>query len=186
MSAPGAADDVLVRLPEEHRHAFKEPIGEIYTDAETLLSVHSAPFIAVGDVVTAALLDAGHPPAVAIVDGQTEREAVDPALRRQTRALEHEIAVTNPAGTITRSLVSAIVTALNAADPVRIEVDGEEDLAVVPTMLAAPMGATIIYGQPGEGMVAVAVTEETVDQARSLLGYFDGDQGSLLELIADS
>lgn len=184
MSAPGAADDVLLRLPDEHRHAFKEPLGEVYTDAERLLLAHSPPFIAVGDVVTATLLEAGHPPAVALVDGKTEREAVDPGLRRRTRTLEREIEVANPAGTITRSLVSAIVTALDDGDPVRIEVTGEEDLAVIPAMLAAPIGATIIYGQPGEGMVAVAVTEESVDHAGSLLSYFDGDQDSLLELIA--
>ncbi|MDO8451425.1 MAG: DUF359 domain-containing protein, partial [bacterium] len=72
----------------------------------------------------------------------------------------------------------------NIDDPsqgLAIIVDGEEDLLVLPVILASPIGAFILYGQPGyrtvpgqpgEGVVSVPVTSETKEKARILLGQF--------------
>ena len=181
----GDADDVLLILPDEHRVEFKDPLGEIYTDADELLKVAGEPIIAVGDVVTKTLLDAGHPPHVAVVDGYTEREPVDSEVREQTRSIDRVIEVANPAGAITSALAEALVMAMDDPVPVRIEVDGEEDLAVIPAILAAPIGATVVYGQPGEGMVAVAVTVDRREETRRLLTYLEGDQQALLAILDD-
>ena len=179
----GDADDVLLVLPDEHREAFKDPLGEIYTDADDLLRAANEPFIAVGDVVTKTLLEAGHQPHVAVVDGYTEREPVDDDVRERTRSIDRVIEVVNPAGGITSALTEALVTAMDDPQPVRIEVDGEEDLAVIPAILAAPIGATVVYGQPGEGMVAVSVTAELLEEIRRLLTYFEGDQEAFLTIL---
>lgn len=181
--AADAADDVLLRLPDEHRAAFKDPLGELYTDVSTLLSETSPPIIAVGDVVTATLVAASHEPAVSIVDGHTERVPVSEEVQGYAAEIEPVIEVSNPPATITRSLTQAIVRAIADPDPVRIQVDGEEDLGVIPAVLAAPTGATVLYGQPGEGMVAVQVTDTTVETVSALLGHLEGDHGSFLRLL---
>ena len=51
-------------------------------------------------------------------------------------------------------------------------VDGEEDLAVIPFVLASPLGWTILYGQPNEGVVELVVTSETKQTVLQLLGLF--------------
>jgi len=71
--------------------------------------------------------------------------------------------------------LSALGDALSAGEPVMIEVDGEEDLAALPAIVAAPDGASVVYGQPGEGMVRVAVTPESRAEARELFEALDGD-----------
>ena len=50
----------MLRLPDDLRGAFKEPFGPVYTDAERLLSEAGRPVVAVGDVVTYHLRQAGH------------------------------------------------------------------------------------------------------------------------------
>ncbi len=56
-----------------------------------------------------------------------------------------------------------------------IEVTGEEDLAALPAIVAAPDGASVVYGQPGDGMVRVAVTPASRAEARELFEALDGD-----------
>ena len=65
----------------------------------------------------------------------------------------------NPAGIITKELTAALLTALQK-DIKYVFVDGEEDTATIVLVLILPLGAKIYYGQPGEGMVELAVTEE--------------------------
>jgi hypothetical protein len=59
-------------------------------------------------------------------------------------------------------------------------VEGEEDLAVIPLVLAAPTGALVLYGQPGEGVVLRCVDREARKAARTFLSRFiaDGSPGS--------
>lgn len=183
MPAAAGDDDVLLTLPDEQRHRFKAPMGPVYTDASALLADAGEPVIAVGDVVAATLIAAGYPPAVVVVDGRSEREPVEEAVRERAREIERTVEAANPPATITRSLTAAIVEAIDDASPVRIEVDGEEDLAVLPAVLAAPAGATVVYGQPGVGMVAVPVTDETRDAVMSHLEHLAGDRRAFLALV---
>ena len=55
---------------------------------------------------------------------------------------------------------------------VLILVDGEEDLAVIPLILAAPFGVFILYGQPGEGVVVCEVTPAAKEKAGAMLAHF--------------
>ena len=81
------------------------------------------------------------------------------------------IRVKNPAGSLTESLIDAINHAVTHP-PVTIIVDGEEDLAVIPMVIAAPVGAIVLYGQPHEGVVLREVTPEAQVTARQLLERF--------------
>jgi uncharacterized protein (UPF0218 family) len=183
--------DAVLRLQDSLRVSLKEPFGPVYTDPSALLADASTPLIAVGDVVTAHLLSAGHTPAVALVDERTERAAVDDWVAEAIAGADgfgHELTVTNPAATLTESLLLALRTAIAGADEATtlLTVDGEEDLATLPAVVAAPAGATVVYGQPGEGMVRVTVDEATKGEVRDLLSRMDGDTEHLRSLLGQS
>ena len=163
--------DAVATLPQEARDAFKDPIGPVYTDAEQLLEAAGRPIIAVGDVVTYHLLAAGHQPAVAVIDGRTEREAVSDEVREGLPAAD--VSVASEPATVSRALLEALVTAIDGDEATVIEVDGEEDLAVVPAVLAAPEGASVVYGQPGEGMVLAAVDADLREKMDELAGRLE-------------
>ena len=187
----------LLTLPESLRDAFKEPLGPVTTDAGALLEAADetrerhdstagdpAPLIAVGDVVTYHLREAGRVPDVALVDGKTEREAVRAEIETALAAAEERrIAVESPAAGLSAALLDALAEALAAGEPVTIEVTGEEDLAALPAMLAAPVGSTVVYGQPGEGMVRVAITPEARREARELFEELSGDTAAAYDAL---
>lgn len=140
--------------------------------------------IAVGDIVTYHLLEAGVTPELSVIDGRTEREVVDPdiaARLQETDASQNHVA--NPPAELSRALLIALRDGIRTEDPTIIVVDGEEDLATLPAMLAAPLGSSVVYGQPGEGMVHVGVDEATTAEARRLLARFDGNTESALTLL---
>jgi uncharacterized protein (UPF0218 family) len=165
--------EVLLELPAEQRDAFREPMGPVLADADELLASAGEPILAVGDVVTYHLEEAGRQPDVAVVDERTEREAVDDDVAAALR--EPDVVVENPPATLTRELLVALGDAVRAEEPTTVLVDGEEDLATVPAVLVAPDGASVVYGQPGEGMVHGRVDEETRERVRELFGLLDGD-----------
>ena len=173
----------LLSLPDDLRGAFKDPMGPVYTDPERLLADAGDPIVAVGDVVTYHLRVAGRDPDVAVIDGKTKREAVGEEIAAVLDGENRRIAVDNEPATLSRDLLSALVEALASDDPVVIHVTGEEDLATVPALVAAPEGASVVYGQPDEGMVLVDVTAESREEARDLLGKLDGDTGTALTAL---
>jgi hypothetical protein len=184
----------MLTLPDSLRDAFKEPLGPVATDAEALLAAaaetradriaRDAPIVAVGDVVTYHLRQAGRVPDVAIVDGKTEREAVRSEVAAAIAEADvRRIEVENAPASLSAALLSALADALSAGEPVMIEVTGEEDLAALPAIVAAPDGASVVYGQPGEGMVRVPVTPDSRAEARELFEALDGDVEAAYDLL---
>jgi uncharacterized protein (UPF0218 family) len=152
------------RLPEAERASLQRPFGEVFPGIRDLLPrIHGRTVYAVGDVVTHNLLKEGIIPRVAIIDGHTMRAPCT----RIPDIPSRRIRARNPAGTISDDLVRAIRDAL-ARPPAVIFVEGEEDLAVLPLVLAAPEGAVVLYGQPGEGVVL----REVDDEAKALAAAF--------------
>jgi hypothetical protein len=175
--------DVVVELQAALRPELKAPLGPVFTDAQELLAAAADPLVAVGDVVTYHLLEVGRRPDVALVDERTERSAVDPEIRAAVGGFDREIGVTNPPGTLTAPLLAALREAVDDDGTTLIDVDGEEDLATLPALLVVPAGGSVVYGQPGEGMVHAAVDRETTDRARDLLSRMDGDTERLFSLL---
>jgi len=158
----------MLTLPKEHRKLFKEPFGELHHSIEEIIPLISKSCVyAVGDVVTHNLQRNGITPAIAVIDGHTMRSPCNqmPALRGEC------INVKNPAGTLTDELIHALTYAV-LHPPVTINVDGEEDLAVIPLILAAPIGAIVLYGQPHKGVVMRTVNREAQQTAQHLLDHF--------------
>ena len=147
-----------MRLPGRMRAALKEPLGILLPESEItrerVLSAASGPVVTVGDRTTERLLGWQIPVRLQIVDGAERRNARAPppaplgTVQKRCR---------NPAGELSKEAVEAVREGLSSEAPVRILVDGEEDLLALPACALAPDGASVFYGQPGEGMVAVLV-----------------------------
>lgn len=165
----------MITLPADLRHELKEPFGSVYTDPERLLADAGRPIVAVGDVVTYHLREAGHDPHVAVVDGITKREAIPPAVRAVVEEGEVRVDVENAPAELSRELLVALREAVDREANTLLAVDGEEDLATLPAVLVTPLGGSVVYGQPDEGMVLVDVTEESRTAMRELLAGFEGD-----------
>ncbi len=177
---------VLVTLPAEMRGRLKEPMGPLFTDAERLLAEAGDPLVAVGDVVTYHFERAGVVPDVAVVDGLTKREEVEDRVAEGVARLggeTREVRVENPAGAISRELVDALREAIVDPEPTLLVVEGEEDLVTLPAIVAAPLGASVVYGQPDEGMVLADVTDDAKAEMRDLLSRMDGDTDALFEIL---
>jgi len=170
----------VLRLPDDRRDEFGDPMGPVYEDAEALLADAGRPVVAVGDVVTHHLLSAGHEPLVAVVDGRTERSAVSETVGRSIP--DADVRVENPPAELTRDLLVALRDAVASGASTVVAVDGEEDLATLPAVLLAPDGATVVYGQPGEGMVHVDAGTAR-ERARDLLRRLSGDVEGALALL---
>jgi uncharacterized protein (UPF0218 family) len=172
---------VVARLPDDLRDALKAPLGPVFTDVDELLALVDGPLLTVGDVVTAHLVRAGKRPDLAVVDERTKRGPVDD----ETAGLvpEPDATVENPAATVTGELIEAMREGLSAGGPSTILVDGEEDLAVLPALLLAPTGASVVYGQPDEGMVLVGVYAGVRERAREWLERMATDEARLFELL---
>jgi uncharacterized protein (UPF0218 family) len=158
----------MLRLPEDKRHLFKAPFGKLFPEiADILPFIRGHPVYTVGDVVTYRLIQQGIIPDIAIIDGYSMR------LPCQWGPVEFDrcIRVRNPPATLTDELIQELDGAV-AHPPVLIYVEGEEDLAVIPLVLAAPEGATILYGQPHKGVVLRTVDAAAKDEARRLLSVF--------------
>ncbi|MCX2820032.1 MAG: hypothetical protein ACI9QA_001000 [Methanobacteriota archaeon] len=168
-------------LPEEMRSELKEPMGEVSpeVDEERL----TGRVVAVGDMVTYHLLGAGVVPDVAVVDGRTEREDVDEEVVERWSRMEVTALVENEPGTVSDALVDALGDAY--AEGGLVEVEGEEDLAVLPAVALASEGDTVIYGQPGEGIVYVEVDDDSRGYVLDLLSRMDGD-GEFLSGLRNS
>lgn len=164
----------MLVLPENRRHLFRAPFGTLYPDIDAVLPlIGKRAVYTVGDVVTYHLVQKGIVPDIAVIDGHTMRSPCSrsPAVFRRRRTAG------NPPGTLTNELMDALDAAV--ADPgVLILVEGEEDLAVIPLILSAPPGALVLYGQPGEGVVACEVTAAAREKAALLLSCFEeGGEG---------
>ncbi|MFB6143368.1 MAG: GTP-dependent dephospho-CoA kinase family protein [Halorientalis sp.] len=184
-SDPDATADVVVELQQSLRSELKEPFGPLYQDAEALLADATTPIVAVGDIVTYHLVSAGHVPHLALVDGRTKRSAVEAHIEAAIaeEAFDREVQVDNPPATLSAALLETLREALADEGTTIVVVDGEEDLAALPAIVAAPEGASVVYGQPDEGMVLVRPDAETVATVRDLLASMDGDTERLWSLL---
>ena len=145
------------RLPEELRTRLAAPLGTVYSaeevkgpDFERLVRSASMA-ITVGDRVTDTLGAMGRTPAVQVVDG-VERRVVRAV---PTVPYARLIRVKNPAGMLTEDAIAGMRKAFLGKKPVRVQVEGEEDLMAMLAIAMAPVSALVFYGQPGVGVVAV-------------------------------
>ena len=148
-----------ILIPENQ--TSKDEIQKHFTDNSYLITV--------GDRTTEKMINFDLIPSLQIIDGQEKRE------KREPPKLENatELTVDNPAAEITSQSISVIKRAFTMQSPVRIFVNGEEDLLVLPVCIHAPENAVVMYGQPHEGLVIVKITTEIRNKAQSLLDLME-------------
>lgn len=161
----------LYPLPKKLRAELKKPLGRLLTSEEitepNLRSYLSSSIMAitVGDTTTERLLEMKITPTVQIVDGREMRNVRSLPIS----AHKTEIRTTNPPGTISEEAVEAISCALRSEKPVRIVVDGEEDLLTLIVLALYPKDSIVLYGQPYEGIVMIKVNDDIRRSAKTFL-----------------
>ncbi len=159
------------RVPEDLRATLAKPFGMLYSGEQVTQKgfadmISQAPMVVtVGDRVTETLGRMGRAPDVQVVDSKENRVERAPPEVPYARKIE----VQNPPGTITEEAIDGIREAFGGQKPVRVLVDGEEDLLAVPVIVIAPFSALVLYGQPGAGVVAVPVDSASKSRSREIL-----------------
>ncbi len=157
-------------LSPDDEKALKKPFGVLVPDAQVtkkkvgLILRGAKKIIAVGDATTERLAGFGFIPDVAVVDGKERRSA-----RSVPSYDAKEMRCNNTAGAISKDAVTVLKDALTQNEPVRVLVEGEEDMLALPLFVMAPTGAVVLYGQPLEGLVAVKITAAKRRQAKDLM-----------------
>ena len=162
---------VLYRLPDELRPRLAKPIGRLYdgsaigSESFKRLVALSPMVVTVGDRVTETLGKMGKVPDVQVVDSRENRKARAPPDVPAVRTIK----VKSPPGAISSQAVDGLRKAFAGRKPVRVLVEGEEDLLAMPAIVFAPISANVLYGQPGEGIVAVRVDSRSKESCRATL-----------------
>lgn len=128
----------------------------------------SKKIITVGDVTTESVHNAGIMPLLEVVDLKSRR-----GLGGEFKHVEGSISVENEAGTISHELFSAIKGCLGSKKSSRIEVIGEEDLAVIPIIFYSELDTVVIYGVPGIGMACIEVNEDSKKIVNDLINRME-------------
>jgi uncharacterized protein (UPF0218 family) len=161
----------VYRLPNELRQRLAQPLGRVFSGDEAKgvdfqkLVRQSPMVVTVGDRVTDTLGEMGRTPDVQIVDGierRTKRELPKVPYARLVK-------VKNPAGMLTGAAITGVKGAFLGKKPVRVQVEGEEDLMAMLAIAMAPVSAMVFYGQPGVGVVAVKANAISKARNRAIL-----------------
>ena len=159
-------------LPENLREELKKPFGEIVQDIK-----RNGNFcvIAVGDVTAKKFNENYINQDISAVDFRIAREEKFTSFSELGFSGDEKvITADNPAGSITCDLFSKVLDIFKSDFDKRIilKIAGEEDLAVLPLILGAPLATIIYYGQPNAGLVKVVVSEASKDKAYGLVSKF--------------
>lgn len=171
------------RMPNILDDELKQPFGVLHEGPESRpevamrkalssISESSPKLIAVGDVTVQTLVDMGEIPDISFIDGMTKREVWAEAENLDRELFPHLSTCLNPPGLITADLKLTTKVALLNSSPTLIVVNGEEDLAPIIVHLLAPIGCTVLYGQPGKGVVVRITSQETKENCRRILDVF--------------
>ena len=173
-----------LRMHPRAEPELKTPMGVLYKGPESTpevavyaaldeMDLASSLLVAVGDVTVNTLLSVGVTPDIAVIDGQTKREALDESSQVDVSLFDHVLHAVNPPGQLTPSLFNALSVAIGTNEPTVVVVEGEEDLAPLFVHLLAPVHAFVLYGQPREGVVVQNSRLNTKHRCRRLLELFE-------------
>jgi len=160
-------------LPDNLRDLLKEPIGQLVDEKELLKLLKKEKYIvSIGDLVTYTLLNHEIEPVFCIVDFKTRRGECSSEIIDIIKSFgKKSIVVQNPPATISDDLWNVIEMAYENLEigSLRIEIEGEEDLASLAAIYLAPSDVTIIYGLPDKGVLVVKPTRENKKFVKEIL-----------------
>ena len=161
-----------MNLPENLRDELKIPLGTLIKNDDTKKSqiikeiYAENVVITIGDATSELLINMGLVPFLQIVDGKEKRHERELPI---DTSLVTNLHCVNPAGELTQQSIDTIKKSFNSKPPIRILVDGEEDLMVLPACLFSPENSVVMYGQPNEGLVIVRITNEIREKIQKIV-----------------
>ena len=160
-------------LPDKLRDFLKEPMGQLVNEKKLLNLLKNEQYIvSIGDLVTYTILKNHIEPIFCVVDFKTRRGKCPLEIVKLIKSFgKKSIIIKNPPGTISDDLWKVIEIAFEnlEADTLRIEIDGEDDLASLVVIFLAPEDVTIIYGLPDKGVLVVKPTFENKKKVKEIL-----------------
>jgi len=160
-----------LKLPAEMRPEFKRPFGELVEGEpgkcikKALKKAGAGTLVSVGDAVTYHIIASKVKPVMAVIDGKESRKPFEKDIKLECSG----IMVKNPAGTISKELWETVKKFSGYGKGVKIFVEGEEDLAVLPCAILMPENTVILYGLADRGVVVLKLTREKKGEAIRLL-----------------
>jgi uncharacterized protein (UPF0218 family) len=151
-------------LPPSLRKILSRPLDKVYKTkdyVDLLRSFNKELVITVGDTVSKTAVTEAYRPRLMIVDNKTMRVSLE---GNEWKDYVSET-VWNPAGTVTLESLLVLRNLLGKQGDHLLFVDGEEDLLALPTVILAPEGSLVCYGQPGEGVVCINVNKAKKKEA---------------------
>ena len=124
--------------------------------------------ISVGDCTTDRLLSFDIIPDILVIDGIERRAKRSDGLHSKIITAK-ELHCSNPPGSVSKEAFFVLCQALAMPGPVKVIVNGEEDMLALPIIAIAREKAVVLYGQPLEGMVVVNVNPEMQIKAKNLM-----------------
>ena len=161
-------------LSPEELHLLRNPFGILNHDnfvtkrkIKAILK-NTKQVISVGDSTTDRLISFDIIPDILVIDGIERRTKRSHGLHSKIMA-DKELHCSNPPGSISKEAFLVLYQALAMPGPVKVIVNGEEDMLTLPIIAIADEKAVVLYGQPLEGMVAVNINPETQTKAKNLM-----------------
>jgi cytidyltransferase-like protein len=161
-----------LKLTDDLRQEFKKPFGELFKDIGDSLKNKGNLIITVGDITTKNFNEKFPIQNISVVDFRVAREKKFSGLSELGFTEDKNVFnVDNPAGYITSNLFKKLAEIIKSdlSKKAILQVNGEEDLAVLPLILLSPLDTSIYYGQPDQGMMKIAVSEISKNRAYSLI-----------------
>ena len=160
-------------LPDNLRDFLKQPVGQLVDEKELLELLQNEKYIvSIGDMVTYTLLKNEIEPVFCIVDYKTRRGECSSEMIELIKSFGNKsVIVENPPATISDDLWNVIERAYENLEigSLRIEIEGEEDLASLAAIYMAPSDVTIIYGLPDKGVLVIKPTPENKQLVKEIL-----------------
>jgi len=172
-----------LRLLPKQRASLRAPLGilipgqgnEVWERVLSLIEeLRPKKVVTVGDETSRLFVDHGRSADVYVMDGHVERAEFAPLAPLRG---DEGLRIVNPAGHIASSSWEVIGRAIEIGGGVVVWVEGEEDLLTLVAIMEVPIGSIVFYGQPGEGLVAVHVTEPKRHEIAEFLGAMERCEG---------
>ena len=162
-------------LPENLRQELKEPFGELCREITLENGSSLSYLITVGDVTSKIFNEKFLGQNLSVIDFKVAREKKFANIK-ELGFVGNEVIFNadNPAGFVTSSLFKKLAEIFKFGIEKKgiIQINGEDDLVVLPLILTVPLNTIIYYGQPNKGVVKILVSEDTKEQAYNLVLKF--------------
>ncbi|MEK7559151.1 MAG: pantetheine-phosphate adenylyltransferase [Patescibacteria group bacterium] len=164
-------------ITDEIRSLLKKPLGKLLAqiDAENFKNFEGS-IISVGDETSRILNELKISADISVIDFKIAREKRFSDIKELGFLGDEEVVkVGSPAGIISKDLLKVVTGIFGNTTKKRriILIDGEDDLSVLPLILASPLGNCIFYGQPEEGIVKIDINEQIKARIHKIVSKFN-------------